>query len=417
MRILVMTGEQLWPPSARGFLGDVFRLTPAEIDLLRHLVSGSTVQSIARGSGRRAGTIRSQIHSILEKTGAEGQAELVRLVTLILQTAALGGEASTSDLLSEPRHRFLRLSDGRRMEVLMLGAPEGVPVLWLHTFHGYFRLPREAERDFARRNLRVIIPVRAGWAGSDAPPAGRDVLELAVADATELMTALGIDSATVIAPSDDIRIALMLARAAPGAVRHIVGLSCGFPILDDAQFRRLMPVSRFVRACAQYEPRVLPIAAKAFRITMLRYGIERYLRGMVAGSPADSRALADPAIATAVVAGVHYMYAYDVRVESAFCAEMRAFTRPWPHDLGDVQCPVTLVHGAHDLNAPLETARDYCARYPRWRLIVFPDEGQYVGLVRWPELLDLVARRALPEQTPLPAPVPLDAATSPWRYG
>jgi hypothetical protein len=37
----------------------------------------------------------------------------------------------------------------------------------------------------------------------------------------------------------------------------------------------------------------------------------------------------------------------------------------WPPGLGDVACPVTLVHGEQDGNAPFESAREYCKMYPR----------------------------------------------------
>jgi pimeloyl-ACP methyl ester carboxylesterase/DNA-binding CsgD family transcriptional regulator len=389
--VLVMTGEQAWPVEASVFLARVFRLTPAETEVLRHLATGGTVATVARVTARSKGTIRSQIHSVLEKTGAATQVELVRLVTLIIQTAAwpedAGGKASP---VSEPTHRFLRLADGRRVELLTLGDPAGDPVVWLHTYYGLFRLPRQAELALAARGLRLVIPLRAGWGGSDPLPAGGSALGTAVGDLREVMAALGIVVAPIVAPGDDIRIALMLARAAPEAVSQIIGLGCGFPILNDEQYRRLMPVARIARACARYQPRVLPIMAKAFRTTMLRYGIDRYMRGMVSTSVADSRALTDPEVAAAHVAGVRYMYGHDARAEAAFCREMREFVEPWPDGLGAVPCPVTLLHGAQDMNAPLDTAQEYCGRYPQWRLRVFPDEGQYVGLVRWPELLDLI---------------------------
>ena len=110
----------------------------------------------------------------------------------------------------------------------------------------------------------MLVPFRAGWCGSDPPPPGQDVHELAVADMRALMLQLRIGSAVVVAPGDDIRIALMLARADPARVRAIFGIGCGFPILNDVQYRRLIPVARFVRACARYSPAVLPLEVARF---------------------------------------------------------------------------------------------------------------------------------------------------------
>ena len=394
-RFLLVTSEQAWPERLSTFMADFFRLTPAEIEVVRCLVAGGTVGAIAEATRRSAGTIRSQLHSILAKTETESQADLVRLVGLLRQSVEIDLSPEHAEAPSEPHHEFIRLRDGRRLEVLHFGDPNGAPVIRLQTFYGYFRFPRSAENDLERRGLRVVVPMRAGWAGSDPAPRGRDVLDLAVSDLRELMAQFGIEEAVLLTMGDDIRIALMLAKAHPEAVRHIIAVGSGFPILNDAQYRRLMPVTRFVRACARYQPRMLPFMAKAFRATMLRHGIEKYLRGMLAStSPADGCAMSDPEIAEAVVAGTAYMYGHDARMEVACCAEMRAFHEDWPVDLGNVACPVTLIHGAQDGNAPFATAQDYCALYPEWRLIEHPDEGQLVGYVRWREVFDLLGEAA-----------------------
>ena len=94
----------------------------------------------------------------------------------------------------------------------------------------------------------------------------------------------------------------MLAKADPGRVRAIFGIGCGFPILTDVQYRRLIPVARFVRACARYSPAVLPFLLRVLRATVSRYGLERYMRSMLARIPADARAFADPEIAAAWIA-------------------------------------------------------------------------------------------------------------------
>ena len=71
---------------------------------------------------------------------------------------------------------------------------------------------------------------------------------------------------------------------------------------------------------------------------------------------------------------------------------MVLFHRDWPANLGQVVCPVTLIHGEQDANAPFETAREYCAMCPNWRFISYPDEGELVAHVRWTDVLDFVER-------------------------
>ena len=57
---------------------------------------------------------------------------------------------------------------------------------------------------------------------------------------------------------------------------------------------------------------------------------------------------------------------------------------------------MTLIHGEQDGNAPFETALEYCAMYPAWRFVAYPDEGEFVAHVRWPEVLDMIEQAYSP---------------------
>lgn len=389
-QVLAITSERPWPSKLSDFLARIFALTPAEVEVMRLLTEGGTVAAIARSTDRSAGTIRSQLHSILEKTGTRTQAELLRLSLLLLESVPL--ETGVRRRLSPPEEhqRFLRMTDGRRIEMLSFGDPGGRAVIWMQSTYGFWRLPRAAVADMHRRRLRVLVPFRAGYCASDPPPEGRDNLEVAVEDLRTIVAQLGIASAPVVAPGDDIRIALMLAQAEPCRVRHIFGIGSGFPILNDTQYRRLVPPARFTRACARYSPKVLPFMLRGALMMVMRYGVERYLRGILARVPADARAFAEPEVGGALVEGVERLYFRENRSLAAICAEMVHFHRDWPRELGHVACPVTLIHGEQDGTSPFETALEYCRMYPSWRFIGYRDEGELVAHVRWTDVLDLI---------------------------
>lgn len=163
---------------------------------------------------------------------------------------------------------------------------------------------------------------------------------------------------------------------------------------DDAgrgeDLARAVDLGLFFRTCARYTPAALPFITKAFRNAVIRYGIDDFYRGALRAIPGDDRAFAQRDIADAVSAGFSYTFGMSETSEAAFCADVIRFHDEWPEGLGDVDCPVTLIHGEQDGNAPFETALDYCALYPRWRYIGFPDEGQLVALARWPDVLDVI---------------------------
>lgn len=131
-------------------------------------------------------------------------------------------------------------------------------------------------------------------------------------------------------------------------------------------------------------------------MAITRYGVERYLRGMLARIPADARAFAEPEIGGALVEGVERLYFRENKSVDAFCAELVLLHRDWPRELGQVACPVTLIHGEQDANAPFETTLEYCAMYPSWRYIGYRDEGELVAHVRWTNVLDLIEQSLSP---------------------
>ncbi|WP_295042758.1 helix-turn-helix transcriptional regulator [uncultured Paracoccus sp.] len=77
----------LEPLRAKGWHADIdmfsarHRLTPAETRALDGLLSGKTIDQIAREAGRSRETIRSQLKTLYLKTGTTGQADLLRLVS------------------------------------------------------------------------------------------------------------------------------------------------------------------------------------------------------------------------------------------------------------------------------------------------------------------------------------------------
>lgn len=393
---LVVSSEQLWQDAAGGVLERVFGLTAAEIALVRQLSAGDSVQEIARAGGRSEGTIRVQLHSVLGKTGTHTQGELVRLATLLLQAVsfdaartrpARGDSAAARD--RRPGH--VRLADGRRLAVLQYGDPAGRPVLWLQSQLGLFQPTVSGERELLRRKLRVVVPIRAGYGPSDPAPPGRDVLELAVDDLEELLGQARIDRCPVVTTYSDIRIALTLARRAPARVERVVAVAAVFPIREPGQFRRLDANSRFYKVMLRYAPRLVPFIVRAWHANIRRSGLHASMRHVFRESPADSRAFADPEIADALMSAYGLIVAPGAPAQAAFCADALRFEERWPADLGNVACPVTLIHGEDDRIGPWETVLDYCATYPSWRPVGFPGEGQLVGFTRWNDLLDAIA--------------------------
>lgn len=63
-----------------GRLGELFGLTGAEKRLAVYLLNGHTLQSAADASGKTLATVKTQLHHLLQKTGARGQSELMHVL-------------------------------------------------------------------------------------------------------------------------------------------------------------------------------------------------------------------------------------------------------------------------------------------------------------------------------------------------
>ncbi|KQQ87891.1 helix-turn-helix transcriptional regulator [Massilia sp. Leaf139] len=62
-------------------VGELFGLTAAEREILRHLLDGDAADRVARLRGAGVSTVRTQIRSILDKTGMARQVDLVNMVS------------------------------------------------------------------------------------------------------------------------------------------------------------------------------------------------------------------------------------------------------------------------------------------------------------------------------------------------
>jgi pimeloyl-ACP methyl ester carboxylesterase len=89
----------------------------------------------------------------------------------------------------------LALRDGRMLETIVSGPPDGVPLVWHHGTPGCARQFRYRQNETHARGLRYITYSRAGAAGSTRRP-GRSVADVA-ADVAAILDHLEADRCLV----------------------------------------------------------------------------------------------------------------------------------------------------------------------------------------------------------------------------
>lgn len=402
---LVMSTELAWPEGFDGVVREAFGLTQAETEIVRALTLGQPLREIAAARGRSPETVRTQIRSILAKTEAHAQSELVRVVLTLMDVAAVPADDGRPVLArparAPPAHRLGR--EGRQLHWLEFGAAgggAGRPVLHMHLDYGLVHWPAAAAQAARRRGLRIVAPIRAGYGESSPHPPGADRTLACAEDYAAVIDHLDLSGVVVIALGADLRYAAQLAQLRPGRIAGILGCAAQLPLQNARQYERMDKWQRMVLANARYAPQILPFVVRAGVALAERLGKDRFFALVNAGSPGDMAALAEPEIRAAVLSGSDILLAPGHSAHAAFAAEAISSERDWSACLRACPVPVRLLQGDQDPQMPLETLAECLPLFPPVSCEVLPGNGQLLLFREWRRVLAEVERMQPAESLP-----------------
>jgi len=394
---LVMSTELVWPEGFELTVQEAFGLTVAEVEIVQGMTLGQPIKDIAEARGRSAETVRTQVRSILAKTETHSQAELIRVVLGLMDVAFMPSESAgpvpnRAGTLEQLSFQSTTTADGRRLEWIEFGSPNGAPCLFMHLDLGLIRWPATAERAARARGIRVIVPVRAGYGRSDLHPRGADHLQGVTADYITVLDRLGVTRVAVIAMGADLRFALNLSLLRPGLVTGILGCAAQLPLRTAAQYDRMDKWQRFILANARYAPKVLPFLVQAGFSLARRLGKEKFFAQVNGGSKADMAAFAIPEVREAVLAGSEVTLGAKILAHEAFTRECIGSEQDWSALVRAVTVPVHLLQGDEDPQTPVQTINELCLEYPHLQISFVPNTGQLLFFAEWPLVLDILQK-------------------------
>lgn len=170
--LLLSEVDRLWRREFSDFLRDSFRLTDAEIEIVRQLVSGLTLNDIAEQNSKSLNTVRTQLKTIQRKTGAKSQVEIVRLVSGLFSVIDAPISAEGINIYRDGPSVFTT-SEGWSCPVHVYGPKEGTPVLFLHGMLDGCGFTGKFVDQLERQRLRLIAPERPHF--GDAGPDNGDI--------------------------------------------------------------------------------------------------------------------------------------------------------------------------------------------------------------------------------------------------
>lgn len=404
--VLLVSTDVSWPLALDQTLQEVFGLTSAERDIVRGLVEGSALKTIANERHRSLGTVRSQVKSVLAKTRTHSQSELIR-VTLslmeIVKRSPLSGPAdaqANTDSCTALTGQYaeietLTCKDGRRLDYLVQGAKEGKPVLFSHMGYGLMRWPPAALAMALEYDLKIVSPIRAGFGHSDAVAKAADILQVTRDDTLMVLDHLGIDTCTYVAQGNDVMFALDLIVNHPERVSALVGLGSRFPLPSHSQYAGMGKWHRFLLSTARHAPHLVYFAAKAAFTLARKIGRDQMFRNVHRHSPSDLALLEDPNIFPTLLESSTISLSDDKHAAFAYAKELFENETDWSELVQPpLAVPAWFVSGMQDPLGDPVTIASYREAYPWIEIEVIEDAGQLLFFQQFEYLIPRIAESA-----------------------
>ena len=188
---LVFVITTKWKSTSTTLLKQQFGLTDAESEVLVNFIDGYSTQDIARLRSRSYATIRTQLQTILAKTGAGNQVELLRIALSLSDFSKQFG--LVADAVKHPYRRRAEIlrEGGRLVEVTLMGDCNGKPILTVADALNYTFSAR-IEKYLYDAGLYLISICGPGYGSTDPAPKGESRLNCLGDDANAILDQLGI---------------------------------------------------------------------------------------------------------------------------------------------------------------------------------------------------------------------------------
>lgn len=401
--VIVVTSELSWPKGFSDMLRAAFDLTAAEAEVMQFLSEGHSLTQIAEMRGRSVETIRAQLKAVMGKTETRSQTELVRLTLSTMEMVQFSADAAHGlndasrgfETLAERPFQTMILRDGRQLDYLILGNPNGRPCLFFPLDYGLVRWPASAEAEAARLGIKVIVPIRPGYGASTPIRRGVPYISQIVEDTAALLDLLGVDRVPMVTLGGDSYLAIAFHALYPERVAALICCAGVLPLKRPEQYERMDKWHRFILAGARYTPHLLPFMVKAGFALARRLGKRGFIHAVYGKSKADVATFEIPEVLEAMVCGSEVALSETHSAHDAFAREVIGHeTADWTNEVDALRgaVPVHFLNGLQDPEVPPETLAEHQQDYSWIDFRVYPDAGQLLFFLKWRDVLPLVVR-------------------------
>ena len=377
--VWVFADRSVAAPSVQS-LADLFGISPAEARLLHLLCKVGNLNQSAELLSVSVHTARTQLKSIMGKTGISSQVALVSraMSHALLATPSL----RTHDGREE---RFMVLPDNRVLSWFEYGCPEGKPLLVMENQAG--NLPcHEPHHDwYVSQGLRVLVVVRPGFGISSPCPNGNFV-DFA-ADLRYFCERLNLQKPILAGYCFGGPYALAAAAKYPSLFER-VGVIGSIVPWQYMQAGQLDPMHNRLLKMVDRDPRLF-IALGKLALRGVNRSPEKFFSFFSRVLDAkDASLINDPAVQAITLPQLRQRWFQGARV---IIDDYLRVLRPWGFELTDITIPCLVWHGALDRSVQLEPARLMAQAIPGARFHVLEEQGRYPVIECWQQFIEALA--------------------------
>lgn len=367
--------ELIWDDAAGTAIAEVFRLTDAESDILRSLVSGKTLNEIAEERHRSIQTVRTQASTLLRKTAAKSQINLVRIFSAISAHLKENEDVLDRSLLGFGiRSEFIEVEPDRHIQVDLCGPEDGLPIVLLHGLSTGTSFTREVNEELYRQNLRLIAPYRPHYGGSSGVKCSfEDYPKRIAEDVRYVMKHYGVERTVLLGRFSGGLFAVAAANELGDAVAGIFGASITPPYRNIKMLDEIQPVVRVFAYSARYFPKIIPVLVRGVLLKILSTDEKTYLKKWYSESPADARCIESDELRQLIAKHWHSSFGQSTK---GYEVDVRYTSIDWSPWLKDLKQPIHLVHGAEDPTTIIAHIRDLVADFEHLTLQEVEGGGQ-----------------------------------------
>ncbi|MEM8813474.1 MAG: alpha/beta fold hydrolase [Pseudomonadota bacterium] len=377
--------DTLWSEAAGEAMAALYGFSPSERDVLGLLMDGLSPTEAAERRGRSLETIRQQIKAMIAKSACSGLQELMQIARAV---ALAAGRRSRLWTESEDwfDRRSLHLSDGRRLDYIEQGDPDGTPVVFLHGCLCGNRFPPSAHAFFQSTGIRLIAPARPWHGQSDPLDPMVERPDTYAADLAALADHLGLGAFALLSFDVGSIVALCVGAQLADRLDSVTCVSAQPPIRSFRDFAAAPPQQRIFALLPRISVPLLSYMAKVGDRRLKSDGIDGFATTVFANAPADLKACEDPELLRLFWEG----HLFHVEKGSdGFINDCRLVASSWKDRFSAFNTPLRFIHGDQNQSVPLSRVRDF-ALQANAPLSVVADAGHSLIFSHWRDVFDLL---------------------------